>query len=83
MRSAAVRVLILDEVSSYPHTTEDGDPVELANKRADTFGDSKKILAVSTPTIEGKCKFLECLKNQIRDFSCTIPTLPAISSPRI
>ncbi len=56
MRSAAVRVLILDEVSSYPHTTEDGDPVELANKRADTFGDSKKILAVSTPTIEGKCK---------------------------
>lgn len=56
MRSAAVRLLIMDEVSSYPETTEDGDPVELAIKRADTFGDSKKILEVSTPTEEGKCK---------------------------
>ncbi|MES2616110.1 MAG: terminase gpA endonuclease subunit, partial [Bdellovibrionota bacterium] len=45
-----------DEVSSYPVTTEEGDPVELAIKRADTFGDSKKILAVSTPTVENQCK---------------------------
>ena len=56
MRSAAVRLLIMDEVSSYPQATEEGDPVELARRRADTFGDSKKILEVSTPTIENQCK---------------------------
>ena len=37
MRSAAVRLLIMDEVSSYPETTDVGDPVELAIKRADNF----------------------------------------------
>ncbi len=56
LRSAAVRALFMDEVSSYPKATEEGDPVELAVKRAQTFGDSKKIFAVSTPTIEGECK---------------------------
>ena len=63
MRSAAVRLLIMDEVSSYPETTDEGDPVELAIKRADTFGDSKKILEVSTPTIEGKCKITRSFLN--------------------
>ena len=62
MRSAAVRLLIMDEVSSYPQTTEEGDPVELAIKRSDTFGDSKKILAVSTPTVDGSCKITRMFK---------------------
>ena len=56
LRSAAVRLLVLDEVSSYPDATPEGDPVELALKRADTFGENKKVLAVSTPTIENQCK---------------------------
>lgn len=56
LRSAPVKVLMMDEISSYPQTTEEGDPIELGIKRTQTFGDSKKIIAVSTPTIEGQCK---------------------------
>ena len=56
LRSAAVRILILDEVSSYPKATSEGDPVELAIKRTQTFGEQRKIIAISTPTIEGECK---------------------------
>lgn len=74
MRSAAVRLLIMDEVSSYPATTEDGDPVELAARRADTFGESKKVLAVSTPTIEGQCKITRMfLKSDQRYFYVPCP----------
>lgn len=74
MRSAAVRLLIMDEVSSYPQTTEEGDPVELAIKRAQTFGESQKILAVSTPTIENQCKITKLFeKSDQRYFHVPCP----------
>lgn len=53
LASQPVRRLALDEVDRYPLDTGEGDPVELARKRTSTFGASRKILAVSTPTDEG------------------------------
>ena len=74
MRSAAVRLLIMDEVSSYPESTEEGDSVELAIKRAQTFGESKKILAVSTPTTESECKITRMfLKTDQRYYNVPCP----------
>jgi phage terminase large subunit GpA-like protein len=52
LRSLPVKVLILDEVDSYPGDVGgEGDPVLLASARTESFGSQKKILAISTPTI--------------------------------
>lgn len=53
LASRAIRILFLDEVDRFPATAgTEGDPVSLAEKRTDTFW-NKKIICVSTPTIEG------------------------------
>ena len=53
LRSMPVRYLFLDEVDAYPGDLDgEGDPVQLAIKRTDTFA-RRKILMVSTPTITG------------------------------
>lgn len=53
LRAMPVRYLFLDEVDGYPGDVEgEGDPVELARKRASTFA-RRKILMTSTPTIKG------------------------------
>jgi phage terminase large subunit GpA-like protein len=52
LRSLPIKVLVLDEVDSYPGSAGDeGDPVLLASERCESFGSQKKILAISTPTI--------------------------------
>ena len=52
LRSLPVKVLVLDEVDSYPGDVGgEGDPVLLASARTESFGSLKKILAISTPTI--------------------------------
>jgi phage terminase large subunit GpA-like protein len=52
LRSLPVKVLVLDEVDSYPGDVGgEGDPVLLASARTESFGSQKKILAISTPTI--------------------------------
>ena len=57
LRSMPVRYLFFDEEDAYPGDVEgEGDPTDLAIKRTDTFSSKKKILHVSTPTIEGRSK---------------------------
>lgn len=53
LRSMPIRFLFMDEVDEYPGDVEgQGDPVTLAEKRAETFS-RRKILLTSTPTIKG------------------------------
>ena len=53
LRSMPIRNLFMDEIDSYPQDAEgEGDPCELAVKRTATFH-RRKILEVSTPTVEG------------------------------
>ena len=54
LRSMPIKKLFLDEVDAYPsNLEEEGSPIDLAVARTKTFGSSRKILVVSTPTIEG------------------------------
>ncbi len=55
LRNKSVRVLMMDEVSSF-ETTKEGDTVELARKRTQAFQNKKKIGYVSTPTFYGTCQ---------------------------
>lgn len=53
LRSMPVRYLFLNEVDAYPGDADgEGDPVSLAIQRTATFA-RRKILLVSTPTIQG------------------------------
>lgn len=52
LRSTSIQILLLDEVDSYiQRAGRDGKPHQLAEDRTATFGDSKKILRLSTPLI--------------------------------
>lgn len=54
LKSRPVRYLFMDEVDEYPlDLGKQGDPIELARKRTDTFGKRKKIFLTSTPTVKG------------------------------
>lgn len=54
LRSMPIKYLFLDEVDGYPLDLEgEGSPIDLARARTRTFA-RKKILIVSTPTIEGQ-----------------------------
>lgn len=54
LRSIPIRNLFFDEEDGYPADVGgEGDPVELAKKRTDTFASKKKIFHCSTPLIEG------------------------------
>lgn len=56
LRSMPMRNLFLDEVDMYPPDVEgQGDPVELALARTRNFN-GRKLLMVSTPTIEGRSR---------------------------
>jgi len=60
LRSMAARFLFLDEVDAFPEELEgEGDPVELAERATHSFGTSRKILRVSTPTVEGRSRILK------------------------
>jgi phage terminase large subunit GpA-like protein len=61
MRQFSIAVLIMDEVGAWVDV-KDGDPVELLKNRTSGFR-SKKIMIVSTPTLEGSCK---CYKQFLR-----------------
>lgn len=71
LRSDPIAILLLDEVDGYPDDVDgEGDPVEIATRRTDTFDDAK-ILKGSTP---GKPKGLSRIEadyersNQMRYF---------------
>jgi len=55
-RSLSCRVVVLDDVDGFPDDVEgEGDPVDLAKKRADSFP-NRKIYINSTPTVKGASK---------------------------
>lgn len=57
LRSIPIKNLFLDEEDGYPGDVEgEGDPIDLAKKRTDTFSSKKKIFHCSTPTVEGRSK---------------------------
>lgn len=54
LRSMPVRFLLMDEVDNYPTDVDgEGDPVALAKGRTSRFGRRKKVLEISSPTIDG------------------------------
>ena len=53
LASRPIRILLADEVDRAPSSAgEEGDPINLAKKRTTTFW-NRKIVMVSTPTLEG------------------------------
>lgn len=53
LASRPIRILLLDEVDRYPASAgTEGDPVNLAEKRTNTFW-NKKVVLTSTPTEKG------------------------------
>ncbi len=79
LRSAPIRYLLMDEVSSFQESvsstsgTEEGDPCSLAEKRTSNFP-NRKILLTSTPTEKGHCRIeQEFLNSDMRYFNVKAP----------
>jgi phage terminase large subunit GpA-like protein len=54
LRSLPAKYVLCDELDGWPLDADgEGDPLSLATKRTASFGSQKRILCVSTPTIEG------------------------------
>lgn len=54
LRSMPIRYLLCDEIDAYPADVDgEGSPLDLAMARTNSFGDRKKVLLTSTPTIKG------------------------------
>jgi len=54
LRSLPAKYVLADELDGWPPDADgEGDPFQLAVKRTVAFGSQRKILAVSTPTLEG------------------------------
>ena len=54
LASRPIKVLLCDEIDRWPESAKkEGDPLSIVEKRTATFPHSKKILKVSTPTIDG------------------------------
>lgn len=57
LRSLPARLILLDEVDSYPASAgREGDPVRLAVARAESYGSAKRVLLISTPTEAGNSR---------------------------
>lgn len=52
-----IRYLFMDEIDRFPKSAgTEGDPIEIATKRTETFRHNRKIVLTSTPTIKGASK---------------------------
>ncbi|MDD3881902.1 MAG: phage terminase large subunit family protein [Eubacteriales bacterium] len=52
-----VRYEFMDEIDRFPRSAgTEGDPLELAQRRTETFRHNRKVVFTSTPTIKGKSK---------------------------
>lgn len=70
LASKPIKLTLLDEVDRFPESAgQEGDPVQLAEKRTITFYDRKKI-RVSTPTIEGVSKIKKLYLNSTQEEWC-------------
>jgi phage terminase large subunit GpA-like protein len=64
LRSLPAKYVLADELDAWPADADgEGDPLTLAVRRTVAFGSQRKILAVSTPTIEGASR-IEALFRQ-------------------
>lgn len=53
-RNVSIRYLVLDDIDGFePDVGGEGSPVNLAERRTDTYSSRKKILKISTPTQKG------------------------------
>lgn len=84
LRSKPVRFLFLDEVDSYPASVGgEGDPVDLATARTETFY-NRKIVKVSTPTVEGRSAIDKAYRNGTQEEWCVpCPSCGAFSFMRL
>lgn len=55
MRGRSAPIINCDEIDGYDSTSE-GDPIGLVWQRAATFGDNRKLILTSTPTIKGESR---------------------------
>lgn len=53
MRGRSAPIIVADEVDGY-EASDEGHPVQLLWQRAATFGDQRKLVEISTPTIKGQ-----------------------------
>ena len=74
LRSTPCRYIFADEIDAFPLDVEgEGDPVELAAKRATTYA-RKKILITSTPTIRDYSRIeKELLRSDCRKYYVPMP----------
>jgi phage terminase large subunit GpA-like protein len=57
LASKPVRYLFFDEVDRFPASAgTEGDPIELAERRTETYKRNRKIVLTSTPTVKGASK---------------------------
>lgn len=55
LASKPVRYIFMDEIDRFPRSAgTEGDPIELAERRTETFRHNRKIVKTSTPTIKGR-----------------------------
>ncbi len=70
LASRPIRILLCDEVDRYPASAgTEGSPIELAQKRTNTFW-NRKIIKVSTPTIKGISKIENEFNNSSMEEWC-------------
>jgi len=63
LASRPIRVVLCDEVDRFPPSAgSEGDPIDLARKRAATFH-NRKFVMVSTPTLEGSSRISAAFEN--------------------
>ena len=53
MRGISTPIVICDEAEAY-ESTKEGHPVNLLRQRSETFGEKRKLIEISTPTVAGK-----------------------------
>jgi phage terminase large subunit GpA-like protein len=62
-RSKSIRFLFLDDIDGFElDVGGEGDPIDLAEKRTDTFSTRKKIFKVSTPTTRNISRIARCFE---------------------
>lgn len=75
LRSMPAKYVLADELDAWPADADgEGDPFQLAVKRTAAFGSQRKVLAVSTPTIEGLSR-IEALYLQGTQSAYLVPCL--------
>lgn len=64
LASKPVRYIFLDEIDRFPASAgTEGDPIELAERRTETYRHNRKIVKCSTPTIKGQSKIERAFMN--------------------